>query len=700
MALVPVKGLQGGRFTMKKLVILALACLALILCHAALAEEVLYVPEDIDLYENPEGLWHLSAECPAGVLCFDKGYPTRRRLVARLASQVNQDAFKPCPVCMPDEKAYPGIEACARGGTVVVRIPDAELENLLAEGSEPATLPEELLHEGGGADSDLARLLHGQALLDALSGGEGLTLAHAAVPDPILEDGALLMSRRHLGAAWYLVVRPAEAERAAIEAGGPLHLNLDVYGVDLEIQRWWYGCALTGARNARRAEAAIEVTPKPSANRVVNENDDAWDEVATTVYLDRDVYTLVIHDDEPLANDDFLRWNATGGAYTRLRGYRSGKIGVYCMVLSESELETYEYTLGSALDEFIRDAAPDGGTAYTPAALDAPAEGGEPEVCFTSYGTSAALDKQFFWLTRTSLDRKTSTAYPIPVGSLLRTDAEGLPVVAWVDAPQIRGGTLRVGWPTSSREAVEIRLPDDLCVEVLLDLSPDHHTAWVSCLDETRTNARILALDLQSDSASAVRTYWEGSAKDLSDIQYFAAADLDHAAWFEIGSEAYILSDGTNARTYALPGDDASCPVTWIDPGTLLFWKNTHEKDYTETFELYALNADTLEAAPWPAQNGSPIGMAGSNDFPETRLSRTPDGGYAAWFDLYGWGGLTDIQVASLETGAMTALEPWPELDKGDNYVTSYRDTANGVRLVGPDWEEDPSPYQVCIVNF
>ena len=141
----------------------------------------------------------------------------------------------PCPACVPAE-AGADVKAWERGGTVIVRLPDEWIEARLDEESAPDEPSEGALEMDDWGDGDLSRLLNGERYLDYLSAAApGADLTTEALAPECAEDGLLVMSRRHLGGAWWMAVRPDRAGRDALKKSGKLALPLRLWQVPLFI---------------------------------------------------------------------------------------------------------------------------------------------------------------------------------------------------------------------------------------------------------------------------------------------------------------------------------------------------------------------------------------------------------------------------------------------------------------------------------
>lgn len=357
--------------------------LCLVLCLAALsacamgeaAGEAAWVGDSAYQY-----YYHATARC---------------RLAENVAPVTRADAEaqgrQPCPVCWPDESAHEGIECIERGGTLVVRIPDAEIAARLAEASAPAAVPEELLFTESNRLDDLARLVHGESYrrwADAATPGTAQAL-EAFIPDLDAENtDALLMSRRHLGAAWYIVVRPSEGDREALKRDGRVDLPVAFYRADLRVASYDAGITLHQGDGSTRWAGTLTLSPQKSGGEVAYREEDGIGGCPVYVVKDGDVNTAVfrwnyIDDYSTAASFSYL------GQKTRLQGYVDGRDIVYICALTDGELAAMREKLGYDLFPQMADA--DDGEAADMAAL---ADDYAPATFATlAGGTEAAMDR-------------------------------------------------------------------------------------------------------------------------------------------------------------------------------------------------------------------------------------------------------------------------------------------------------------------
>ena len=655
-------------------------CVILYFRNIALTEMMCFIPANSEDSDNSAIIYHITSDCPS-----------TKHLIPHPSSHLMNGAYKPCPICVPDSNNYLGIEAFMRGGTVVIRIPDTELERIFCESPISATLSDSLFPSGGDADSDLAYLLHGKDLLNALQGGVGKTLSQTFLPALIHGDDILLMSQRHLGAAWYFVVRPSKTVYSALKSGDTLELSLNIYDVTLEITRWWYGYALTDYQSVRRVETSICITPEKSANIVIEQDEDVINSVTTTIYRDRNVYTLVIYDHTPMLHDNYVRWTMISGTYSQLNGYSSGEKGVYCTVLSEAEASNF-VTVELLVEPSVSAKIESRSLQQQNKPLF---NRNKYSLFFTSYGTPLEVKKEFNYLVCYKDDA--CQAYPIPNYSLLSTDQDGQPVVGWLDNTQVNGRNVCFAWPTSKRPIIKVALPDNLLEREILQISNDLSTIFLECYDSTGNNRSIQAFRIDSGIAVPVRIYISANADEMDELRYFSSFDIDRVAWINYEKEMIVFSDSKVRHSFDPLGDFTSTPLTWLDCNSILLWKSTEQLNHKVTHELYTLDVLQNVADQFTTPNGTSIVMEESFDFPKTPIKISDDFKYAAWFDAFGWGGLTDIRLVSLETGSYQTLDPWPEYDEKAQIY--FRDTNNCIRLTRPKSDNSTDSSQLCLVH-
>ena len=242
---------------------------------------------------------------------------------------VNPDASFPCPVCMSEELPAK-ITASERGGTVIVRIPDAWMEKqtgftqpFFGDGSREYT--------GEEARTRLAADLRGQAYADFLDQWQGTGSAEAVMWSASIASGEklLLMNDRKLGNASYFVLRPSGKAKETLN----VNLSLFRYGAEAEgdILRIWRDADWNSKKHALKltkddAEAAF--TGEYSGCRL------------TLYETEAGVYAAVIYKYGADKADLFYLWlRIDNRENIVMNGYMHKDKGVYCCVLTKGEAQ-------------------------------------------------------------------------------------------------------------------------------------------------------------------------------------------------------------------------------------------------------------------------------------------------------------------------------------------------------------------------
>lgn len=340
-----------------KRVMLLLLCLALF--GGAWAEEA-DVDEPVWMSANlmDDYYFHATEKCPLAT--GEEAWQARTS-----AERVKKS---PCPVCWEDETDYSELdgvegdplECFERGGTLVIRISDYAIRARMNGASMPAQVPTDLLYENDRQDDDIARLVHGAAYADwanaAVSGASAQLTAY--IPDLDAENtDALLMSRRHIGAAWVLVVRPNADERAALKRGGYYHLPMALYEADLRVSTYEAGSTLRQGDGSKRWTGTVSLLPQPSAGEeVYRRTEDDGADYPIYVIRDGGVNTAVIRNNYYRESDLTERFRYCGQT-TKLTGYVDGKQVVFVCALTDGEVRALQDTLGFILEAPFSDEA-------------------------------------------------------------------------------------------------------------------------------------------------------------------------------------------------------------------------------------------------------------------------------------------------------------------------------------------------------
>ena len=269
---------------------------------------------------------------------------------------VEKKALAPCHACVVDSAAYDGVEAVMRAGTVVVRVPDdwAAQAGASRDLSSASSFTPLWSADADGAEANrlLARLLHGEAYVDALAQiADGRPCrADLALPEVNIPDvECQLLNARHIGGAWLFTLRPGEAVREAMAEDDRLDVELRIFLGTVSVE----GGRLTAACN----RAVADDRPL-SLNRTRNSVTFGaeYDGFDLTAYGERDAYICVIHEHEPDPDRlEGVRLLLDGvDCDIEMNGYLGGEGATYCCTLAEGELEAL---LLNAQPSLFRDSA-------------------------------------------------------------------------------------------------------------------------------------------------------------------------------------------------------------------------------------------------------------------------------------------------------------------------------------------------------
>lgn len=234
-----------------------------------------------------------------------------------------------CPICIPAEDSGEDVQAVSRGGTIVVRFSDAwlnthELTNVLAWSTDDT-------YEGSQAWQMLGEYLHGadycafaEAYLE-----KGRAEGRSNTPY-ILSDQAMVMSRRHIGSSWYIVVRPQKKFRNDWSmywrvSSLNLHMENDVLTSRFDLQ--------TIEENRELAlERLDEIDIRFSGD---------YEGFSMEVYDALDGHVAVIREESAQTDhlEDAKLMIEGMTASVDLLGYAEGRDGVYCCMLTDAELD-------------------------------------------------------------------------------------------------------------------------------------------------------------------------------------------------------------------------------------------------------------------------------------------------------------------------------------------------------------------------
>lgn len=244
-----------------------------------------------------------------------------------------------CPVCVQAEDVGEDVQAASRGGTVVVKFSDAwlnaqELTGVFGWGTDSA-------YTGHAAWRTLGEYLHGESYRGFVESylQNGSADGRANTPF-ILSRGAQVMSRRHIGGNWYIVVRPEEKFRDTWS----MYWRVSSLKLNME------GEALTSNFDMQ----TVEETRRLSLSRM-----DGTDAAFTCtgagfeleVYEALGGYIAVIREEGGAAGSmENVRLMIDGASFgIDLAGYAEGTDAVYCFALDAGELEALKGNAGAQL---------------------------------------------------------------------------------------------------------------------------------------------------------------------------------------------------------------------------------------------------------------------------------------------------------------------------------------------------------------
>ena len=238
-----------------------------------------------------------------------------------------------CPVCFQAEDDGGDVQAVVRGGTIVIRFPDTWLAQPELTGVFGWSPDSE--YSGEEAQKKLAEYLHGDAynifMADFLA--DGRAEGRARVPDILDVDGELIMNQRHIGNAWYAIVRPA------VKFDGSWNMYWRIDGIRLRGE--------DGSLFANFDLQTLEEHKELKLSRGGSEGPVFLmenDALQLSVYRELDANIAVLY--EKSADADFLeraQLRIPGMSEgIELDGYMEGEQGVYCCTLTEGELALLE----------------------------------------------------------------------------------------------------------------------------------------------------------------------------------------------------------------------------------------------------------------------------------------------------------------------------------------------------------------------
>ena len=242
----------------------------------------------------------------------------------------------PCPVCVQDGKKYKGLECATRGGTVLLRMPDAWMASR-KQIKENETFPWGWSSTGDAARGELANRLHGDAYARFLAdyAESGYAEAKACAPGLAGGEDLQIMCQRHLGGAWYLVLRPGESARQTLKKKRRLQVDLRFVRSLVQMENG----EITVTDDATWTDEHYTLKPKKSSNKTAFQQ--SYQGLALTVYRDMDANVCVVREDAPgFALPQGARLLIDGvDAGIAMDGYEEDGGYVYCCLLTDGEVD-------------------------------------------------------------------------------------------------------------------------------------------------------------------------------------------------------------------------------------------------------------------------------------------------------------------------------------------------------------------------
>ena len=309
-----------------------LACVFLILMLAGGARAEVYLPDfslTAQTASGVSGAWgdaFLTAWETAEPAEKDVYYHSTEDCPGLEGRVADPGADAPCPVCVSTD-CGDSIAAVVRGGTVIVRIPEAWMEK--QSGFTRAffgTTSRE--YTGEEAGKSLSADLRGQAYADFLREWQTTGAAKAVTWGANIECGEkiLKMNERHIGNARYFVLRPSGKVKDSLKVSlSLLRRSAEAEGDVLRLSNdsEWDG------------KYTLKITRDDAEAAFTGE----YDGCRLTLYETKlGVYAAVVYKyDADEADLFYLNLTVGDREAVVMNGYMSGDKGVYCGVLTEGE---------------------------------------------------------------------------------------------------------------------------------------------------------------------------------------------------------------------------------------------------------------------------------------------------------------------------------------------------------------------------
>ena len=252
----------------------------------------------------------------------------------------------PCPACVPEETEGE-IQAVIEGGAgvVIVRIPDSRLGDDWF--GTVRSYANDASYEGGAAYRALGDYLSGEDYIRFLSDYQTRSSAQAPARMPQIwgadsgqapaslsqmwgNGGALVMSQRHLGGAWYFAVRPGATLRETFEMDSwPMYWRTNA--CQLRMENGVLICDYTTSTRTEQVELKLEVQStepifeKPFGDLLIY----------VTQTMNEYVALILRHGEDAIPSAELLIGENSA---IPLTCHINAGPDIYCCVLTEAEL--------------------------------------------------------------------------------------------------------------------------------------------------------------------------------------------------------------------------------------------------------------------------------------------------------------------------------------------------------------------------
>lgn len=238
-----------------------------------------------------------------------------------------------CPICVQAADDGEDVRAVSRGGTIVVRFSDAWLDAQELTGVFGWNVADR--YTGKQADRMLGEYLHGDAYNAFLRQylDTGSAEGRADTPHILATDGSLVMNKRHIGTAWYIVLRPKQA----FDQEWSMYWRVSSHALKME----------EGVLSIEFDLQTIEETRSLKLNRMDGSQpiyERSGDDMQIAVYRALDGNVAVIWDRGIADVGEAEAQLCIDGApeAIALNGYVENGAQVYCCMLTDGELQALQ----------------------------------------------------------------------------------------------------------------------------------------------------------------------------------------------------------------------------------------------------------------------------------------------------------------------------------------------------------------------